>query len=639
MISFPVQLEVTPIDGSLDADVVLPGSKSITNRALIIAALCDGESTLEGVGLSDDTEAMIESLRFLGVQIDVDGTTLRVQGRGDDLRRPEQTLDARMSGTSSRFLTPLLAVAGGGELDGHEQLRTRPMGELNDALRMLGIDVSADRLPLTVSGRIGGRSATIGADVSSQFISALLLSAPRFPDGLELVLEGDRVSQPYIDMTIGVMSSFGATVDADGDRLWVAPGGYTGRLYRIEPDASTATYPLAAAAIVGGRVSVPGLGSSSLQGDAEFASRVLAPMGVDVWVDPDCIEVRGSGLLEPIDVDLADMSDTAPTFAVLAARASGTSSATGIGFIKEGKESDRVGNPVIELNRLGVDAREDADGFTIDGGTHHHAVVQTYDDHRMAMSLALLGLVDAPVTVDDPGCSAKTFPGYWDMLESLRSTATTAPEVLAIDGPAGSGKSTVAKLVSSRLRLPHLDTGAMYRSVTLAVLRANVPLDDHDRVAEAARSAEIIVLPTRVLIDGHDVTEAIREPPVTATVSAVAANPGVRRVLAEAQRRWARARGGAVLEGRDIGSAVFPDATLKIYLNASVEERARRRAAETGDDDLDAMRRAIAERDHLDMSRTTDPLTVADGAIVVDSTSMPIDGVVDMIIDAWENAR
>ncbi len=639
MTALPQELMISPIEGTLDADVVLPGSKSLTNRALVIAALCDGTSTLRGVGLSDDTEAMIGALRNMGVAVSVDGSSVTVVGRGGALDVPSSPLDARMSGTSSRFLIPMLAVAGGGSIDGHEQLRRRPKHELNSALRSLGLEISNDQLPLTVSGVLTGSATSIGAGVSSQFISALLLSAPRFPMGLELELVGERVSQPYIDMTIGIMRQFGATVEMVDDVIVVSPGGYVGRDHQIEPDASTATYPLSAAAIVGGRVAIVGLGSASLQGDTMFAQRVLAPMGVDVHVDDDRIEVRGSGMLDAIEVNLADMSDTAPTFAALAARANGTSSVTGIGFIKEGKESDRVGNPVTELTRLGLSASVDDDGFTIRGGAHTHALVETYEDHRMAMSLALLGLVHEPVTISDPGCSGKTFPGYWDMLEELRSSARQSPLVLAIDGPAGSGKSTVARIVSEQLRLPHLDTGAMYRSVTLAVLQAGVALDDQESVAAAAQGAEIVVGPSSVTIDHVDVTAAIRQPDVTASVSTVAANPGVRAVLANAQRAWARARGGAVLEGRDIGTAVFPDATMKVYLNASVEERARRRAAETGETDLAEMQRTIAARDHLDMTREVDPLTIADDAIVVDTTALSIDDVVGEIVERWVQSQ
>ena len=626
---------VEPILGTLNSTVTLPGSKSLTNRALIVAALAEGTSVLTGVGLSDDTEAMLGALVALGVQTEVTGTTVTVHGRGATLDVPTVEVDANQSGTSARFLLPMLAIAGAGTLTGHEQMRARPMGELCDALRGLGAVVDGDHLPISVLGGITGRAVSIGAEVSSQFVSALLLAAPAFPDGLDLTLVGTPVSQPYIDMTISVMEAFGASVDVAPGHIVVAGTGYRGTTHAIEPDASTATYPLAAAAIVGGRVTVAGLGSHSVQGDAGFAQRVLEPMGATVYVDEGSIEVRGSGLLDPLTVDLGDMSDTAPTFAALAAKARGMSAVTGIGFIRTTKESDRVQASVDELNRLSVEATVDTDGFSVVGADHVPAAVETYEDHRMAMGLALIGLTRAPVDILDPGCVAKTFPGFWDMLADLRDAARTEPLVLAIDGPAGSGKSTVAKLISDRLRLPHLDTGAMYRAVTYAVLKAGVPLDDHEAVRLAAENAEIIVGPSSVLIDGDDVTTAIREPEVTAAVSTVAANAGVRVVLAESQREWARRRGAAVLEGRDIGTAVFPDATLKIYLNASVEERARRRAIETGDDDIEAMKAKIAERDHQDMTRETDPLTVADDATVIDSTSLTIEGVVDAIADAW----
>ena len=629
------QRTVNPIEGALDYDVTLPGSKSLTNRALIVAALGDGQSTLTGVGLSDDTRAMIGALEELGIACTIDDTTVAVVGQGGSLEAPQNPLDANQSGTSARFLLPLLAIAGGGMLTGHVQMRARPMAELAQALRDLGADVDTDSLPMTVSGQLTGREVTIGAEVSSQFISGLLLSAPGFPNGLDLTLEGTPVSQPYIDMTVSVMRAFGAAVDAESDRITVEPTGYRAVTYAIEPDASTATYPLAAAAIVGGRVKVVGLGSSSTQGDVDFATRVLEPMGASVFVEPDSIEVRGSGLLDSLTVDLGDMSDTAPTFAALAAKANGTSSVNGIGFIRTTKESDRVQASVDELNRLGVDARVDDDGFTVVGGPHTPAAVDTYEDHRMAMAMALIGLTADEVTINDPGCVAKTFPGFWDFLDELRASASTTPRVLAIDGPAGSGKSTVAKLISARLRLPHLDTGAMYRAVTYAVLRAGVHLDNHAAMTTAAENASIVMGPSSVVIDGVDVTKAIREPDITAAVSTVAAVPEVRVVLAEAQREWARARGAAVLEGRDIGTAVFPDATLKIYLDASVEERAKRRALETGDTDFAAMQAAIAERDHLDMNRETDPLTVAEGAIKIDTTGMTQQEVVDEIAGNW----
>jgi 3-phosphoshikimate 1-carboxyvinyltransferase len=626
---------VEPIAGTLDIDVDLPGSKSLTNRALVIAGLASGQSTLTNLGVSDDTRAMLDVLEGFGVAVELTGTTAVIEGSGGMLQTPGTPLDANMSGTTARFAAPMLLRSGGGTLTAHEQMRGRPMGELLDAMRDLGADVDGDALPITVHpvATLGSR-VTVASQVSSQFISGLLLVAPALPDGLVLHLDGEVVSRPYIQMTLRVMRTFGAKADwIDDNTIEVAPGGYGAADFAVEPDASTASYPLAAAAIVGGRVRVNNLGSDSAQGDVGFAD-VIRSMGADVDVAPNHIEVRGSGALQAIDVDLGPMSDTAPTFAALAARADGQSSVTGIGFIRTTKESDRLAASVAELQRLGIEASIDDDGFTVVGGPHQHAEVETYEDHRMAMSMALLGLADTPVTILDPGCVAKTFPEYFDMLDDFRRTARTAPLVLAIDGPAGSGKSTVTSMVAERLRLPHLDTGAMYRSVALAVLRSGVGIDNTDAVTKVAERAVIHVGST-VTIDGEDVTEDIRTPKVTSSVSPVSAISGVRRVLAARQRQWAVDRGAAVVEGRDIGSAVFPEATLKIYLTASVDERARRRAAQTGDTDLEDMRRRIAQRDEIDSTREHDPLTIADDAEVIDSTDMDISAVVDLIVERW----
>ncbi len=629
---------VEPIEGTLDSVVVLPGSKSIVNRVLPIAALAHGTSVLRGIGKADDVDAMIGAVRALGATVTRDGDVVEVTGTGGQPRPPLQPIDARMSGTTARFILPLVAAAGSGTLDAHEQMRGRPMDPLTAALRSLGVTLDSDTIPIVVDGGFDGTSRVeIDASVSSQFVSALLMIAPTLPSGLVLSLRGRSVSQPYIDLTIDAMAAFGIAVERLDNGYRVEPGNYVACTHRVEPDASTATYPLAAAAIVGGRVVVEGIGSNSSQGDVGFAE-VIRSMGARVWVDEDRIEVRGSGMLRPATVDLGDMSDTAPTFAALAARADGRSSATGIGFIRTTKESDRVAAAVTELQRLGIEATIDDDGFSVVGGEHRHAAVDTYEDHRMAMSLALLGLVEPGVVVNDPDCVDKTFPGFWAMLDQFRSETRSEPLVLAIDGPAGSGKSTVAAAVADALHLPHLDTGAMYRSVALAVLRTGVSIDNTTAVTSAAERSDIRVGAGRVIVDGEDVTADIRTPEVTSAVSPVAAISGVRAVLAEQQREWARRRGAAVIEGRDIGTAIFPDAACKVFLTATVEERARRRASESGDVDLADMMQRIAERDRIDSTREHDPLVQANDATLVDSTGMPVDAVISRISELWISA-
>lgn len=422
---------VAPLEGTLDARVTVPGSKSATNRALVVAALAGGSARLRGALLSDDTEAMIDSLRRVGYRVEIgdDGTTVDVEGRPDPPADGTVCrLDARQSGTTARFLAPWCALDGRRyRLDGAPQLRARPMGPGLDALRALGVRVTAgdgaggdpDRLPVEIEGPITGDRVALAADVSSQFVSGLLMIGPLLPDGLRIELTTAAVSEPYLDLTVAVMAEFGGQVHRPDARTFdVRPGRYVGRDVAIEPDASAASYFFAAAAICGGRVRVEGLGRNTVQGDLAFVD-VLARMGCEVTMGADATEVRGTGVLHGVEVDLADLSDTAPTLAAVAAFADGPVRATGIGFIRA-KETDRIAAAVTELRRLGVDAVEEDDGFLVRPGRPHGAVVHTYDDHRMAMAFSLVGLRVPGVAIADPGCVAKTFPGYWDALAALR---------------------------------------------------------------------------------------------------------------------------------------------------------------------------------------------------------------------------
>jgi 3-phosphoshikimate 1-carboxyvinyltransferase len=335
-------------------------------------------------------------------------------------------VDARLSGTTGRFL---LAVAGLGEglrrVDAANRMRERPMGDALDALRGLGAridDVGAPgHLPVEVQGgSLEGGEVEVRGDVSSQFLSALLLAAPAMPAGLVLHLAGDLVSQPYVALTESVMARFGVAVERPDERTWVvASQPYAAADLDIEPDASAASYVFAAAALLGGRVTVEGLGADAQQGDVGFVD-VLEQMGAAVERGPSSITVTGSSPLRGVEVDMAQISDTAQTLAVLAAFADGPTRVTGIGFIR-GKETDRIAAVVTELGRLGIEAVDEPDGFTIRPGAMVPATVQTYDDHRMAMSFALAGLRVPGIQIADPGCVAKTFPGYWDLLDELRS--------------------------------------------------------------------------------------------------------------------------------------------------------------------------------------------------------------------------
>jgi 3-phosphoshikimate 1-carboxyvinyltransferase len=409
--------------------VAVPGSKSIANRALVCAALAEGDSEIVGVAPGDDTVAMVAGLRALGVVADEPGggpdPVVAVAGTGGRLAPGPCRVDARLAGTTSRFLTAVAALGPGPYvIDGDPPLRRRPMAPLHDALRTLGAVVHAvdapGTLPVEVEGRARGGHTAIPGDVSSQYVTALMLIAPLLERGLDLELTTDLVSRPYVEITAAVMAAFGHDRVAIGPRrVRVAPGTYRPTRYRVEPDASSASYPLAVAAAAGGRVRVPGLGGRPLQGDARFAD-LLGEMGCTVVRDVDAVEVTREPLtpLRGLDADLADVSDLVPTVAAVAALASTPSRIRGVGFIR-GKESDRLGDLAGELRRLGADVEETADGLSIRPATLHGGRVATHHDHRLAMAFGVLGAVVPGVEVEDPGVVSKSWPGYWGSLDGL----------------------------------------------------------------------------------------------------------------------------------------------------------------------------------------------------------------------------
>ena len=424
-------LPIEPAAGPLDATVRVPGSKSLTNRALVCAALADGSSTLTGALLADDTEAMLGVLRAVGlpVEVDRDGPAITIRGGAGTLPSTDQVIDVRQSGTTSRFALPLLALGRGQyQVTAHRQMQARPMDGTIDALAQLGARIEArgpaGHLPVTIiGGDVGSGVIEVPGSVSSQFLSGLLLMGPCLPDGLVIEVIGDLVSRPYVELTMSVMAAFGASVDQLGPATFVvAPGGYRATRYAVEPDASAASYPLAAAAICGGRVRVEGLTDEAEQGDVAFAS-VLGEMGARVTRDASGTEVRATrGDLHGGTFDLTHFSDTAQTLAVVAPFAGSPVSVTGIGFIRR-KEIDRITAVATELRRCGIATSIDDDGWTIEPGRPRPAIVQTSEDHRMAMAFALLGLAEPGIHIAGPGCVAKTFPGYWRLLDRLRRTA------------------------------------------------------------------------------------------------------------------------------------------------------------------------------------------------------------------------
>ncbi|MEZ6056994.1 MAG: 3-phosphoshikimate 1-carboxyvinyltransferase [Planctomycetaceae bacterium] len=422
-------LAMTPVTGPVVGAIRPPGSKSLTNRALVLGGLAPEPTTLTGVLDSDDTRVMIAALRTLGLSIqqDLDARTISFAGRHGWPTGETANLWLENSGTSIRFLTAYCALAPEGvvcRLDGNTRMRERPIQPLVDALTRWGADVSCDLgtgcPPVTVVGKgLPGGRVTVSGSLSSQYLSALMMVAPcaSGPESVTLTVEGTLVSRPYVDMTLAIMRDFGASIDEPVENQFViAPTGYQGREYAIEPDASAASYFFAAAAVTGGKITVKGLHRDSLQGDVLFAE-ALERMGCRVDWNPDSITVHG-GPLRGIEIDMNAISDTAQTLAAVAPFADGPTRITNVAHMRH-KETDRVGAVVTELRKLGLTVDEHDDGMTIHPGPMSGASIATYDDHRMAMSFAILGLRQPGIIIEHPGCTSKTYPNFFADLGRL----------------------------------------------------------------------------------------------------------------------------------------------------------------------------------------------------------------------------
>ncbi len=421
------EYHVRTVSQPIVATIRPPGSKSLTNRALIVAALARKSCRLTGVLDSIDTQVMVQGLKTLGWQVscDPESSVLEIApGSKENAPCDPCLLQLENSGTSIRFLTALAATLEGRttRLEGNDRMSERPIGPLVSALADWGVTVRCesgnDCPPVTVLGtELQGAQISVSGNVSSQYLSALLMVAPCARETVTITVEGELVSRPYIDMTIAVMSDFGVWVDEPSEnRFVIEPGGYSATVYEVEPDASAASYFFAAAAVTHGTVTVDGLSRYSLQGDVEFAE-VLERMGCQVDWRENGITVHG-GELQGIDVDMNMISDTAQTLAVVAPFAKGPTRIRNVAHMRH-KETDRVAAVVTELRKLGLTVDEHPDGMTIHPGPMIPARIATYDDHRMAMSFAILGLQQPGIVIEDPQCTAKTYPRFFEDLECL----------------------------------------------------------------------------------------------------------------------------------------------------------------------------------------------------------------------------
>ncbi|MGH8677719.1 MAG: bifunctional 3-phosphoshikimate 1-carboxyvinyltransferase/cytidylate kinase, partial [Burkholderiales bacterium] len=617
------------------------------------AALSDGETEIIDLLQSEDTQRMLDALEKLGVYVaraDQSGAW-RIAGCGGAFPSKDAELFLGNAGTALRPLTAVLALAGGHyTLSGVARMHERPIGDLVQALRTIGADIrysARDGFPpveIRPSSIHSVEALRVRGDVSSQFLTALLIALPLTGKRAVVEVVGELISKPYIEITLNFMARFGVTVERDGWQRFTIRAGSRyaspGRIF-VEGDASNASYFLAAGAIGGGPVRVEGVGRNSVQGDVRFAD-ALASLGARVSLGDNWIQAQSpeSGRMRGFDLDLNHIPDAAMTLGVVALFCDGRSRLRNVASWRV-KETDRLAAMATELRKLGAAVEEGPDDLTVTPPNGHqlssHAAIDTYDDHRMAMCFSLAALGGVPVRINNPGCVAKTFPAYFE-----RFHAITHVPMIAIDGPSGSGKGTVAKRLAERLGFHYLDSGALYRLVALAALRRGVALDDASALGVIAKQLPAQFRGPEILLDAVPSTDAIRTEAVSAAASLVAAIPEVRQGLISRQRAF-RQPPGLIADGRDMGSVVFPDATLKVFLTASVEARADRRHKQLIEKGLDAnlaaLLRDIEQRDARDSGRSVAPLLKSANAQVLDTTALTIDEGVERIMQWFDAAR
>jgi len=654
-------LDLPPLQ-SAQGTVILPGSKSISNRVLLMAALCEGVTDIHDLLDSDDTRVMLNALQTLGCTLERQGTTLRITGLGGVLPQAPAQLFLGNAGTAMRPLSAALAVLGGDfELSGVPRMHERPIGDLVDALVQLGCQIDYLGQPGFPPLHIGRPHLRLDApiqvrgDVSSQFLTALLMALPLVAQkDIRIEVVGELISRPYIAITLNLLAQFGVQVRQEGWQAFVIPAGSRlrspGQVY-VEADASSASYFVALGAIAPGSegILIQGLGENSIQGDIRFIEAARA-MGADVQSGPNHLHVRrGRWPLQAIELDCNHIPDAAMTLAVMALYAKGTTVLRNIGSWRV-KETDRIAAMAAELRKLGAQVQETPDTISVTAPAQaadwRAASIHTYDDHRIAMcfSLAAFNPAALPVRILDPQCVAKTFPDYFEALMGVASARAQDIPVLCVDGPTASGKGTLASALASALGYHFLDSGALYRISAYAAVQAGLALDaaHEGPIADLARSLDIVFEGERVRLQGQDISEAIRTEQAGMDASAVSALPAVRAALLDLQHSFRRLP-GLVADGRDMGTVVFPDAGLKVYLTASAERRAQRRYKQLISKGisatLDTLCADLAARDLRDTTRAVAPLKPAEDAALLDNSELTVEQSVTQVLNWWQSKQ
>ena len=658
-----------PVLRSAGGTVRLPGSKSISNRVLLLAGLSAGNTLVHDVLDSDDTRVMLEALRELGCLVEPHGNSLRITGLGGQLRTRQATLFLGNAGTAMRPLCAALAVLAATqgasfELRGVARMHERPIGDLVDALRLLGCDVSyleAQGFPPLRLGARGNALRTdlpirVRGDVSSQFLTALLMALPLVAAHHPVVVEvdGQLISRPYVEITLNLLARFGVAVARDGWQRFTIPQGSAycspGEIH-VEGDASAASYFVALGAIAATTLPlrIEGVGADSIQGDIAFVEAARA-MGAQVTLGPSWLEVRrGRWPLQAISLDCNHIPDAAMTLAVMALYATGTTRLSNIASWRV-KETDRIAAMAAELRKLGAAVIEGADFIEVTApAAWKAAAIQTYDDHRIAMCFSLVSfnalaaaVPPVPVRILDPQCVAKTFPDYFETLFGLVTAGNSEIPVVTVDGPTASGKGTLASALAQALGYHFLDSGAVYRATALSAMKAGVAADEEDRLAELARGLDLRFEPGKILLGGQNVTETLRLEEVGALASKVSAWPKVRAALRQLQLSMRRVP-GLVADGRDMGTVIFPDADLKVFLSASAATRAERRYKQLISKgisaNIDSLRADLEARDARDQTRSVSPLKPAVDAMLLDNSTLSVEASVDAVLSAWQQRR
>ena len=658
-------LDLPPLRAALGT-VTLPGSKSISNRILLMAALAEGRTEIHGLLAADDTQVMLESLRTLGVQWTRQGDTVTVEGMGGRVPQAQADLFLGNAGTAMRPLAAALALmaarhGGDYQLRGVPRMHERPIRDLVDALRTLGCAVECLGQPGYPPLRLTGPSALqldtpvrVRGDVSSQFLTALLMALPLVAQKDVVVeVEGELISKPYIDITLALLGRFGVRVQREGWSRFTIPAGSQlrapGRIH-VEGDASAASYFIAMGALgaQGEPLRIEGVGSEALQGDVRFADAAAA-MGADIQMEPNALLVqRGRWPLRGIEWDCIAIPDAAMTLALMALYADSSTLLTGIGSWRV-KETDRIAAMATELRKLGATVEEGADWIRVHPLRQCQAAsIATYDDHRMAMcfSLAalnpLLGAGAVPIRIQHPACVAKTYPDYFETFFGLVQADAADVPVICIDGPTASGKGTLADELAQALGYWVLDSGALYRATALAAKRAGLDLNDEAAVAPLAATLPLRFTGGEVFLGSENISDALRQEAIGLGASTVAALPAVRQALHALQLSFRRVP-GLVADGRDMGTAVFPDAPLKVFLTASAEQRAQRRHKQLifkgVSANIEGLLADLEARDLRDKTRSASPLMPAQDARLLDNSALTIEASVDQVLAWWSTQR